>query len=730
MQPRKTDSIVYLSTYPPRECGVATFTKDLVEAVQKKYNPALKPKVLAINSDITDIYSYEKQVIKHIAAENIEDYTRLAQEVNQDPDIKLVHIQHEFGLFGGNWGDYLIPFFQIVEKPVVVTLHTVLPDPNRTVLRLVQLILGHSKAVIVMNKLSKETLVAEYGAPGEKVHVIPHGIPYVASPNGQPEKERLGVQDRLVLSTFGLLSPGKGIEYALRALPPLVKRYPNLLYLVIGVTHPIVRKHEGEAYRNSLLLEVKRLGLENHVRFYNKYLALDEITSFLRASDIYVSPSLDPNQAVSGTLSYALGCGTPVVCTNSLYAQSLVTPNIGVLVNPKDSRAITKALRELCSDPRRAQEMGKTAFAETRHMTWPNIAFAHFQLYQKVAPLYDEQKLPTLTLAHLANLTDSFGIIQFAKHTEPDLRYGYTLDDNARALIVAADAAKQQYPGALELLGIYLRFVRFVQKPNGSFANLVQTTRKIPRQPVSDDTQGRALWGLGYICSQNHVPADIRKDAKRIFQKALPTAEHLESSRAIAFAIIGLHWFLQENSSAKARKLLETLAAQQLKRFSETSGSEWLWFENNLTYSNSKLSESLFYAYAATKKKAYLSCAEKSLGFLLETTFSQGYFSPIGQNGWYLRNGKRAYFDQQPEDASSMTQTLAVAWRITRQERYLKLTQDTFQWFLGKNHLKQMVYDETTGGCYDGLGQQTVNLNQGAESTISYLLARLDMEKL
>ena len=729
MQPYKTDSIAYLSTYPPRECGIASFTKDLVEAVQRKYNPALKPKVLAINNDITDIYAYERQVIKQIAAENIEDYIQLAKELNDAPDLKLVHIQHEFGIFGGNWGDYLIPFFQTVEKPVVVTLHTVLPRPNRTVLRLTQLICEHSKAVIVMNELSKEILLADYGAQESKVHVIPHGIPYVPTPNGQSEKAKLGLQNYLVLSTFGLLSPGKGIEYALRALPPLTKKYPNLLYLVMGVTHPVVRKHAGEAYRNFLLKEVNRLGLQNHVRFYNKYLAIDEITSFLRATDVYISPSLDRNQSVSGTLAYALGCGTPVVCTDSLYAKSIVTPNTGILVRPKDAKVITKALRELCADPKLVKEMGKTAFAETRHMTWPNVAFSHFQLYQKLVPLQDEQKLPPLNLAHLAKLTDGFGIIQFAKHTEPDLRYGYAVDDNARAMIVAAMAAKREYPGALDLLKTYLAFVQFVQKPNGSFANLVNAKHKIPHQPESHDAQGRTLWGLGFVCGQEHLPAELRKTAGKLFQKALGTIVRIESPRAAAFAIIGLYWYLQTKQSVKARNLLEKLAERQLKRFGETASKEWPWFEDSLTYSNSKLSESLLYAYAACKKKAYLSCAEKSLEFLIQTTFAKGYFSSIGQNGWYARSGKRAYFDQQPEDACSMAQTLLVAYQITGKERYLKLAHDAFQWFLGKNHLNQMVYDETTGGCYDGLGQQTINLNQGAESTISYLLARLAIEK-
>lgn len=730
MESRKTDSIVYLSTYPPRECGIATFTKDLVEAIQRKYNPALKPRILAINNDITDMYSYEKQVLSHITAGNIEDYIALARELNEREDVKLVHIQHEFGLFGGNWGDYLIPFFQIIQKPVVITFHTVLPKPGHALSRVVRLMLEHSKAVIVMNEFSKQILTEEYGATAQNVFVIPHGIPYVASPNGQPEKERLGLQDHLVLSTFGLLSPNKGIEYALRALPPVVKRFPHALYFIIGVTHPMVRKEAGETYRNFLDKEVRRLNLQNNVRFYNKYLTLEEITSFLRSTDVYLSPTLDRNQSVSGTLSYALGCGTPVICTDSLYARSLVTPDTGILVEPKNSKAICKALLALCRDEKRVKEMGKTAFAETRHMTWPNVALGHFKLYQRLTPLLDEQKLPPLTLQHLKKLTDGFGIIQFAKHTEPDLRYGYALDDNARALIVAAVASKHNNPDAPDLMARYLRFVRFAQRPKGSFANLVNAKHSIVRQEISQDTQGRALWALGYLGAQETLPPGIRKTADQLFRKAIPSLKNIASPRAGAFAMLGLYFYTKAKPNARFTKLLRKLAEQQIAQYWETAERDWLWFEDSLTYSNSKLSESLFYAYLATKKKSYLTVAEKSLNFLIEIAFEKGYFSPIGQNGWYLRSGNRAHFDQQPEDTSSMVQTLLVAYQTTGKERYRKLALDTFQWFLGKNHLNQMVYDESTGGCYDGLGQQTLNLNQGAESTISYLLARLALEDL
>lgn len=745
MTPPQSSSIAYLSTYPPRECGIASFTKDLTEAIQKKYNPALKPKVLAIQADITDIFAYDKHVIKHITANNIEDYIALARELNKDPELKLVHIQHEFGIFGGDWGDYLIPFFQTIQKPIIVTLHTVLPKPGNELLRVVRFILQHSKAVIVMNEFSREILQENYGANEKQISVIPHGIPYVASPNGQTEKQRLGLERHFVLSTFGLLNPGKGIEYALHALPSVVKRFPHILYLIIGETHPLVRKVAGETYRNFLQKEVERLHLQRNVRFYNKYLPAEEIIALLRSTDIYLSPTLDRNQSSSGTLSYALGCGTPVICTDSLYAQSIVSADSGILVPPKDSKAIRKALVALCKNPKRLKEMGKTAFAQTRHMTWPNVALAHFKLYQKFVRLTDEQKIPEFTLRHLVKLTDSLGVVQFAKHTEPELRYGYSTDDNARALMVAARALRSTAAGAkfgqavggggrsesgsaAELIKRYLAFLSFVQRPSGIFANLVDSKRRIPRQEISQDTQGRTLWALGYLLAEEQVPTEIRKKAHRLFRKAIPVARKLTSPRAIAFALLGFALYANVKPNIRYKKFIEKLADLQLTHYKETAEKDWLWFEQHLTYSNSKLSESLFAAYGATRKSAYLKVAEKTLEFLLDITFEKGYFSPIGQNGWYVRHGERAYFDQQPEDTSSMVETLIAAFRATGKERYRTLALHTFQWFLGKNHLNQMVYDEGTGGCYDGLGQHTLNLNQGAESTISYLLARLAIE--
>jgi len=723
------NNILYLSTFPPRECGIATFTKDLTDAMDKHFAPEVEPKILAINNECSDIYGYDDRVTQQITATDIASYTTAAKAINKNADVKLVHIQHEFGIFGGECGNNLIPFLKIVKKPIVITFHTVLPQPDKTLKSTVRFLIGKARAVIVMNELSKKILEEEYGADTSKITLIPHGIPQVTFDKGGEEKRKLGIEGRIVLSTFGLLDRGKGIEHAIRALPELVKRYPRLLYLVIGATHPAARRHDGESYRNFLVDEVEKLGLKNNVAFYNNYASLEEIVRYLKATDIYLCTGLDRNQSVSGTLSYALGCGRPVISTNSSYARSIVTPEKGILVEPQNSEAIAKALLRLIEGKQLRNRMAKNAYIETRHMTWPNVALAHFELYQNYTDLPKKAKLPAVSLKHLKTLTDSFGVIQFAKHTVPDRRSGYCVDDNARAMIVASmHWVHTRSKLALDLLSVYLDFVAIAQKPDGVFVNFIASKNNIEHEKINEDAQGRAIWALGYLLSQRSLPARVRKRAKSLFRKAMPMAERIKSPRAMAFAIIGLYFYGKDRPGSRCKKTLELLASSQMRHFVNTASRDWVWFEDYLTYSNSKLPEAFFYAYLATDEKAYLDVAEKSLGFLVDITFDKEYFSPIGQNKWYFRKEKRAYFDQQPEDASSMVQTLLIAYQVTKNIEYKKRALQAFLWFLGKNHLNQMVYDELTGGCCDGLGEHSLNVNQGAESTISYLMARLSIE--
>lgn len=677
-----------------------------------------------------EIYNYDNNVVGQITAGDIEDYVAAANKINENNKIKLVHIQHEFGIFGGENGNHLIPFFQVIKKPIIVTFHSVIPGPSGNLKHTIQFITKIAKAVIVMNELSKEIIRRDYGVEKSKIFVIPHGIPDVTFNNSEEEKKKLGLEGKTVLLTFGFLSRGKGMEYVIRALPSIVRRFPNTLYLIIGETHPMVRKIEGESYRNFLKREIVRLKLKNYVKFYNKYLTHTEIIPYLKATDIYLSPSIDMKQSVSGTLSIALGCGRPVLSTKSSYAKYLITPGRGILIKPKNSKAVAKTVLALLADTASRKKMAHTAYIETRHMTWVNVALAHFNLYQKYVNLTREEKLPPIILNHMKNLTAAFGITQFAKHTKPDKRYGYSIDDNATAMIVATKHwIHSNDKETFELLQTYLRFIKFVQRNNGRFVNFVTSKKVIKEINISEDASGRALWALGYLLAQHSIPLDIRSQAEKIFRKAIPIIKNIKSPRAIAFIMLGLYFYRQVYPS-QYKSIFKKLADTQINLFLKIASKDWLWFENFFTYSNSKLPESLFYAYLITGSKIYLDIAEKSLKFLMGIAFEKEYFSPIGQKGWYFRFKKRAYFDQQPEETSSMVQTLVLAYQITKKKVYKKRALQAFQWFLGKNHLNQMVYNEATGGCYDGLGEYSLNINQGAESTISYLLARLAIEEL
>src|SRR3989344_1052661 len=494
----KANYVIQISSYPPRECGIATFTRDISNALDHKFNPAVKSKVVALKNDPTSIFNYGDRVINEINAQDIENYVNLAKEINSHEDIKLVNIQHEFGLFGGSWGGFIIPFLQVVEKPVVTTFHSVLDNVNEEeeeeVKNVVRAIANKSTALVVMNQLSKEVLEKKYGVPGSKIHLIYHGIPQVPFEPSDKFKEELGLEGKTVLTTFGFLSSNKGIQYAIRALPEVVKKYPGLVYMIVGATHPNVVRSDGETYRNFLISEVNRLGLENHVKFYNKYLHVDELIKYLKATDIYISPTIDAGQSVSGTLSYALGCGRPVISTATSYARHIVNDRVGALVPIKNSKAISKKLLDFLGDDKKIKSMSVEAYEQTRPMTWPNIATSYFKLYQKFADLESEEsKLPELKFDHLKRMTDKFGIFHFAKYSKPEKRYGYSLDDNARALVAAVKSYKTSPSEEnLDLIRTYLNFIKYTQKPEGTFSNIVSYKKR--RDGTNDeDVQGRAI---------------------------------------------------------------------------------------------------------------------------------------------------------------------------------------------------------------------------------------------
>jgi len=726
---KPSSRILFMGTFPPRECGIATFTQDLSSSIDRRFSPKIKSKILAMNKDSSNIYNYPKDVIFQVDDSDLENYINIAKKVNKSSSIKLVNVQHEFGIFGGGeYGENLIPFLEMVNKPVITTFHSVMPEPDEKLIKVVRFIASKS-SIVVMNKTGADILRDKYGIK-EGITIIPHGIPSVKFSSSRIEKAKLGFKNRIILCSFGLMNPGKGYEYVIEALPEIVKRFPKLLYLIIGETHPVVRMNEGEEYRNSLQKRVKELGLSKNVKFYNKYVTLEEIVKYLKASDLYICSSTNPEQITSGTLVYAMGCGRAVVSTPFLHAKEYVTPERGILTKFEDSKSISDAVIKILSSNELKKSMERNAYAFTRSMTWPNVALSYMKLFDRYTKISDrhEKKLPKIRFSHLMNLTDDFGIIQFAKYTTPDKRFGYCLDDNARALTAACmyyDISKSR--PKLKLIRTYLDFIKYVFQGNGKFINFVDYNKKLNGKEISEDSFGRTMKALGYLTSMENIPDGMKSEAEDMIKKSSDKSLRLVSPRAISFSIIGLYHYNKTRPSDGNLDLIRKLADRLVESYNSSSSDEWQWFEGYMTYSNSRLPESLFCAYLATEDKKYLDIGKKTLDFLISVTFEEDVFEPIGQNGWYSRNGKKARFDQQPVDTASMVQTLLLAKSATGNEEYMNKAMDAFHWFLGKNVLNQMVYNEFTGGCHDGLGHASVNLNQGAESTISYIIARLSL---
>lgn len=697
-------------------------------AIDKTRFPHIKPKILAIN-DEENLYNYSKKVLLQVVDSDMEDYIAVAKKVNETQSIKIVCVQHEFGLFGGEYGDCLLAFLELVTKPVVVTFHSLIPEPDERLKKVVNAISEKVSAIIVMTKTGVDILRNDYGI-STPIHIVPHGIPTTSFDSQDQEKKRLGHKGRTLLVSFGLVGPGKGYENIIQALPKIVKKFPDTLYLIIGETHPVVRKNEGEKYRNFLKDLIYHHELKKHVKFYNKYLTLDELIRFLKATDIYLSPGENPNQITSGTLVYAMGCGRAAISTPFLHAKDLMQHDRGMLAKFDSPESFEKAILHLLENPGYRKKIEKEAYYYTRHMTWPNVALDYNKIFNRYLGLSEHpemEKLPKINTAHLINMTDNFGIIQFAQQSAPDISSGYTLDDNARALLVSAmHYSKFKEYKQLTLLKTYLDYLKYVQDTDGKLYNYVDGKKTVDFNRWSEDAHGRALWALGYVISSTDIPEDLKQQAEDIFDKALAIAD-IKSPRAVAFIITGLYYYNLKRKSVHIQNNVRTFANHLISLFETNGKPGWQWFEPYLTYANSKLPEALLYAHLVTKKQEYRDIGLRSLRFLISKTFEKEMFIPIGQRGWYVKDNERAIYDQQPIDAAYTVQTLLLAFAITKNERYRRYAVNAFLWFLGKNSLNQVIYNEKTGGCHDGIGEGSINLNQGAESTLSYLIARLSL---
>jgi len=723
--------VVFLTTYPPRECGIATFTSDLLHSFDKLFSPREEAKIIALNTETLQTFNYPPKVIANISENKPEDYLAVAKKLNDMSQVKLISVQHEFGIFGDDYGKNILIFLREIKKPVTITFHTVLPNPNKEIKEMVIKISELVDRINVMTKNSREILMETYGLPVDKIRIIPHGIHSLPYTEGKAARTLLRLQGKKVLSTFGLLNKGKGIEFAISALPEIVAAHPEVIYLIIGATHPIVLKERGEEYRNELMQQARDLGVENHVLFYNEYLPTEELLKFLQATEIYLSLSQNPDQAVSGTLTYALGAGRPVISTPFPQAKELITEELGALVKFNDSKSIAQEVIALLSNPERLSKIGKTAYFRTRSMTWSNVALLYMREFIELSPdlAKREKILPSIKLHHLCKMTNDFGIYQFANLDEPDPRWGYTLDDNARALVVVS-RHHQLYGKKIDedLAETYLQFLERSVKDDGGFENYYTEERTLHGSRNLDenleDAESRALWALATVVSSK-LPSDLQNRAAVLLNNQYQISKKVESPRALAFHIKALAAWLSLGDNEEAHKLIIKHADFLLDIFNKNNSEDWQWFEQCLTYSNAVLPEALLLAYQATGNYLYFKAGKAALDFLTSQSFHGEICEPVGQSGWFKHGEEKKLYDQQPEEVASLVLALRTMFDLTDDINYQNKMVQAFDWFLGNNLLNQVVYSQRTGGCYDGVGKEQTNLNQGAESTISYLLARL-----
>jgi len=731
---RNLPEILFITSYPPRECGIATYSQDLINVLKSKFSNSFAIRVCALESGEADfVYpSVVKYVLKTSKAAG---FVKLASEINLDANIKIVLIQHEFGFYHENEKAFL-QFLSLLTKPVVIVFHTVLPNPDEALKAKLQSIASFCHSIIVMTHNSAGILTTDYGVPDQQINVIAHGTHLVLHLREKFLKTKFGLKNRKVLSTFGLLSSGKGIETTIEALPAIVKHCPEVVFLVIGKTHPEVVKSEGEKYREMLLKKVEDYGLQNHVKFINKYLALPELLEYLQLTDIYLFTTNDPNQAVSGTFAYAMSCACPIISTPIPHARELLTSGNGIIFDFRNSQQLADGVLRLFKDEPLRKNMGTNTLEKIVPTAWENSAIAHAMLLEKIAgeKIKLQYNLPEINLDHLKHLTTSTGIIQFSKINQPDISSGYTLDDNARALVATCMYFRlKRNEECIFFIRKYLSFIKRCMQPNGKFLNYVDKNQEFTDQnKISnlDDANGRAIWALGYLVSlQGILPADIISEAKIIIEASLERIEIVHSSRAMAFTIKGLYYYHTAIKSDDHLTLVKLMANRLVQMYRHESDEKWDWFEGYLTYANSILPEAMLYAWKMTRNTVYKDVAISSLNFLLSQIFNENGIEVISNKNWLQKGEAKGHFGEQPIDVAYTVMTLSSFYDEFNDKEHHQKMETAFNWFLGNNRLHQIIYNPCTGGCYDGLEEKHVNLNQGAESTVSYLMARLTVEK-
>lgn len=740
--------IAFLGDFPPRQCGIATFMHDLREAIVDLHPDWVCP-VIAV-TDGTVRYDYPPEVRFEIPEKDADAYLRAADFLNISHADALC-VQHEFGIYGGPAGSHLISLLKRVRMPIVTTLHTVLQEPNPEQRKVFDQLARLSDRLVTMSEKGESILREVYDVPEEKIALIPHGIPDIPFVDPNFYKDKFGVAGRPVILTFGLLSPGKGIEYGISALPEIARRHPDVVYIVLGATHPNLIRAEGETYRLSLERLAKKLGVEHNVMFVNHYVDNRTLAEYIGASDIYLTPYLNEAQITSGTLAYCYGAGKAVVSTPYWHAEELLRDGSGALVPFRDATAIAQAIGKLLEDEGHRHSMRKQAYLVGRDMIWKQVAHCYSRLFESAISDYrampqERTSRPPVTLAkepvglplwrfdHLLRMSDSTGVLQHAVHCVPWFDHGYCTDDNARGLLLTTRLENlEDLPPALEALqSASAAFLQHAHNPEtGRFRNFMAYDRRWLEEEGSEDSHGRALWALGAVVGRTRRE-NLRNWAATLLESALPALESFTSPRAWAFAVLGLHEYLRVlHGDRLANRWRHELAERLLQLFQKNASEDWCWLEDIVAYDNARIPHALILTGYWGERHDLLEMGLKSLRWLQENqTGTDGCFRPIGSEGFWKRGGAPALYDQQPLEAAASVSACIEAWHVTRDDWWRREAQRAFEWFLGGNDLNLSLYDATNGGCFDGLHPNRVNLNQGAESTLSFLLALADMKAL
>ena len=744
--------IAVIGNYLPRHCGIATFTTDLCTAISTECGSA-QLMALPVN-DTEEGYDYPDRVRWSLAQEDVKSYQEAAEFLNFN-NIDMVCLQHEYGIFGGPAGSHILHLLRGLKMPVVTTLHTVLREPNPDQMLVMQEIAELSDRLVVMSQLSSQFLQEIFKVPGHKIDMVPHGVPDLPFLDPNFYKDRFGVEGKAVLLTFGLLSPNKGIENVIQALPEILSKHKNVVYIVAGATHPHILRREGDKYRASLMALAKEIGVETQVIFHNRFVSPEEMVEFIGSADIYITPYRHEAQVVSGTLAYALGAGKAIISTPYWHAVELLDDRRGALVPFQNPDAIARRTIELLDTPAIRHAMRKRAYLFAREMVWQRVARGYMESFSRVrSDRMEDPKvqfsarliqksldhLPDLNLNHLNQMTDDTGMLQHAIFTIPNRNEGYTTDDNARALMLAVQLQQldQDWVGKAELpsapsAGLYLSFLDNALNPaTQRFKNFLSYDRRWRETEGSEDCHGRALWALGTVLNRS-ADHGLRGAAGRLFELSLSAGLEFSSPRAWAYILLGIEQYLiTYPGDREAQKLRTALCRRLLEMYESIRRPEWKWFENVLAYGNARLPQSLLVVGAACSDDRMISAGLESLDWLstVQHCDLNGHFVPIGSQGFYCQDGDRARFDQQPIEAAGAISACLQAYKVTGDSRWRNEAWSAFNWFLGKNDLQLPLYDSATGGCRDGLHPDRANENQGAESTLSFLMALLEMHSL